>query len=152
MQWILLVLLLYIIILSHKKEVYEYFHPNENQYTVCSSEDKEQKGETSISIDENKLPQKKKGFYSSILKTTSEKDYPSYFKSPTCISIQKEPLIEFYNKKVIDYNNEDSITLMNPIMDQYQKPTDIYSILYPNIFNETFIQQHENMIKDDDRF
>ena len=41
---------------------------------------------------------------------------------------------------------------MNPIMDQYQKPTDNYSILYPNIFNETFIQQHENMIKDDDRF
>ena len=48
MEGILLILLFYIIILSRKKDIYEYFYPNEIQYSVCQSENG--KGETDIGV------------------------------------------------------------------------------------------------------
>ena len=39
---ILFIFFLLIIIILHKKDVYEYFRPNELQFTVCPSENKEE--------------------------------------------------------------------------------------------------------------
>ena len=152
MESILIILFFYIVILSQRKKVYEYFHPNELQFTVCPSENKEEKGETNISIDRNRLPKVQTGFFTSVIEQTKEKDFSSYFKTPACSLIQEQPLQVFYGNKIVDYNKEANPQIINPMKDQYSKPLDNYSILYPNIFNDVFVKQHSETIKKDDRF
>jgi len=152
MEFILIILFLYIVILSQRKKVYEYFHPNELQFTVCPSENKEEKGETNISIDRNRLPKVQKGFFTSVIEQTKEKDFSSYFKTPTCSLIQEQPLQVFYGNNIVDYDKDANPIIINPMKDKYSKPLDNYSILYPNIFNDVFVKQHSETIEKDDRF
>ena len=99
---ILLILFLLIVIILHKKDVYEYFSPNELQYAVCSSENREEKGETNISIDKNKLKTDGTGFLSAITDVTEEKGFSSYFKPPTCSLMQEFPLRSFYGNNIVE--------------------------------------------------
>ena len=149
---ILFILFLLILIILHKNDVYEYFRPNENQFTVCPSENRGEKGETNISISKNKLPTKGKGFFTSVTKATGEKDFSSYFRPPTCSLIQELPLGSFYGNKIVDYDENVKPPIINPIEDKHSKPLDNYAILYPNIFNDVFVDQHKKTIEKDDRF
>ena len=47
--------------------------------------------------------------------------------------------------------NKFYIPLKDPF-DKYQNPSDNYSVLYPNIFNDNFIKQHQKTIQSDSRF
>ena len=117
MEAILIILFIYIIILFHKRNTYEFFIPNENQYSICSSKKGNGKGETSISIKENKLPKVQSGFYTSLIKTTGEKDYSSYFKTPTCSLIQELSYRDFYDNNIVDYDEDKKPIIINPIND-----------------------------------
>ena len=150
MEGILLILLFYIIILSRKKDIYEYFYPNEIQYSVCQSENG--KGETDIGVHDNKISIPQKGIFTSLIESTNEKDYSKYFKSPSCSSVQKLSINRFYGKDIIDYNKNYIPPSINPIEDKYATPSDHYSILYPPIFNDKFTQQYQEKIEQDKRF
>ena len=152
MEAILFILFIYIVILFHKRNTYEFFIPNENQYSICPSNDEGGKGETNISITENKLPKVQTGFFTSLIETTGEKDYSSYFKTPTCSLIQELSFRDFYGNDIVDYDENKKPTMINPIDDQYSKPLDNYSVLYPNIFNDKFVKQHDKSIHKDERF
>ena len=149
---ILLILFLLIVIILHKKDVYEYFSPNELQFAVCSSENREEKGETNISIDKNKLKTDGTGFLSAITDVTEEKGFSSYFKPPTCSLMQEFPLRSFYGNNIVDYDKNIKPPIINPIEDKHSKPLDHYAILYPVIFNDDFVNQHKKTIQEDDRF
>ena len=149
---ILFIFFLLIIIILHKKDVYEYFRPNELQFTVCPSENKEEKGETNISISKNKLSAKKTGFFSSVTEVTEENDSSSYFRPPTCSLMQEVPLRSFYSNKIVDYDENMKPPIINPIEDKHSKPLDNYAILYPVIFNDDFVEQHKKTIQEDERF
>ena len=152
MEAILFILFIYIVILFHKRNTYEYFIPNEYQYAVCPSNDEEGKGETNISINENKLPEVQKGFFTSLIEKTGEKDYSHYFSSPSCSLIQELSFRDFYGNNIIDYDEDKETTLINPVNDKYSKPLDNYSVLYPDIFNDKFVKQHQKIIHKDERF
>ena len=150
MEGILLILLFYIIILSQKKDIYEYFYPNEIQYSVCQSENG--KGETEVGIYDNKVSIPQKGMFTSLIESTDEKDYSKYFKSPSCSSVQNLSFNRFYGKDIIDFNENDIPPSINPFEDNYATPSDNYSILYPTIFNDKFTQQYQKKIESDERF
>ena len=149
---ILLILFLLIVIILHKKDVYEYFSPNELQFAVCSSENREEKGETNISIDKNKLETDGTGFLTSITDATGENSFPSYFKPPTCSLMKELPLRSFYGNKIVDYDENIKPPIINPMEDKHSKPLDNYAILYPVIFNDDFVEQHKKTIQEDERF
>ena len=69
---ILFLFMLFIYLLMNHN-IYEYFLPNEKQYTVCSSEIN--KGETELDIKENKLSTPLNGFYTALLEELGEKKY-----------------------------------------------------------------------------
>jgi len=151
MEVILIILFIYILILSNRKDLYEMFRPNETQFTVCPSKTQNGKGETLISIKENSLPTVQKGFYTSVIESTGEKKYTPYFQTPTCSLIQQQSIRDFYGNNIIDYDKDKKI-LINPMDDPYSQPEDNYSILYPNIFNDKFVEQHKESIQNDERF
>ena len=53
---------------------------------------------------------------------------------------------------IVDYDEDKKPIIINPINDQYSKPLDNYSVLYPNIFNDKFVKQHDKIIHKDERF
>ena len=152
MEVILVILLFYILILFNKKDVYEYFHPNENQYSLCSSPNSDEKGETTIGIKENKIPIPQKGMFTSLIEHTNEKNYSTYFKTPKCSLIPETSIHNYYGKKIIDANENIIPPSIDPSQDKYQHPHDNYSVLYPPIFNDKFVDQHRMMIENDGRF
>ena len=150
MNIILFLLIIYIFICLTHGNLYEAFYPNEKQYTPCSKGD--EKGETSLSIKDNKISKPEKGFFTSLIETTDEKDYSSYFRTPQCSLMNDISLNDFYGRKIVDYNDKLSPPLHDASKDQYSKPLDHYSVLYPPIFNDKFVDQHRKIIETDDRF
>ena len=140
----LFVLFIYLL-LNHNS--YEYFHPNEEQYAVCSSDIN--KGETVLNIKENKLTTPLKGFYTSLLEESGEKKYNQYFKTPSCSLIPGSH--SYFNTNLIIDHSENNWKPL-PRIKEYAKYKDDYSIIYPNIFNDIFVQQHTESIKNDPRF
>ena len=151
MEFILIILFLYIVILSKDCKVCNT-SPETTPIYSLSFKTKSHKGETNISIDRNRLPKVQKGFFTSVIEQTKEKDFSSYFKTPTCSLIQEQPLQVFYGNKIVDYDKDANPIIINPMKDKYSKPLDNYSILYPNIFNDVFVKQHSETIEKDDRF
>ena len=143
---------LYLLIYTHRKndDVYEYFYPDERQYTSCSG--KVGKGETNISMKEIKPSPPLKGFLSSILGITEEKSSDKHFEIHMCIPKDSLELDFIYENKVID--NEEAERSDNERFHKYHhaKPLDNYSILYPEIFHDQFLENREKIIESDDRF
>lgn len=130
---------LFLIILFICKPVVEGF-PNENQYPVCN--DKFSKGETNYAIESNPLEKPEKGFYSSIIKQTKEKNLPKYFKSPQCQGSKEFKNNYFNDNKVIDISNNN----WEPPMDPFYKMASVnddYTILYPKEYSDDFEYQHD---------
>ena len=89
--------------------------------------------------------------FTSLLESTNEKNYSKYIKSPECNNIH-QPYHNYFNtNKIIDIENNTWKPLKDPFY-KHSKPTDNYSILYPDIFQENFIKQHKKAIKNDSRF
>lgn len=150
MNIILFLLIIYIFICMNTKNIYEEFYPNEKQYTSCSKSDG--KGETNLSVYENKISKPEKGFFTSLTEQTDEKNNSSYFRTPQCSLMDDISLNDFYGRKIVDYNDKLSPPLYDASKNKYSKPLDHYSVLYPPIFNDKFVEQHRKIIESDDRF
>jgi hypothetical protein len=143
---------LYLLIYTHRKneDVYEYFYPDERQYTSCSGN--VGKGETNISMKEIKPTPPLKGFLSSILGITGEKSSDKHFEIHMCIPNDSLELDFIYDSKVIDNEEEESSDNERFHKYHHGKPLDNYSILYPEIFHDQFLENREKIIESDDRF
>jgi hypothetical protein len=151
-ELLIFILALYLLIYTHRKndDVYEYFYPDERQYTSCSG--KVGKGETNISMKEIKPTPPLKGFLSSILGITGEKSSDKHFEIHMCIPIDSLELDFIYDSKVIDNEEEESSDNERFHKYHHAKPLDNYSILYPEIFHDQFLDNREKIIESDDRF
>tara|TARA_B100001123_G_C15341496_1_gene1035159 strand:+ start:5796 stop:6230 length:435 start_codon:yes stop_codon:yes gene_type:complete len=144
MYYSLFILILVIYILKCVN-IYEYFLPDERQYAVCSSG----KGETNIHVKENKLSKPLQGFFTSLIEETNEKNYNNYFKTPTCSLIYNDQSY-FNTNNIINHSENEWKPL--PKIKEHASIENNYSVLYPNIFNDIFVQQHSEMINNDKRF
>jgi|TARA_B100001094_G_scaffold164059_1_gene158788 hypothetical protein len=149
MELKILSFLIIIIILHHKRDITEYFKPNEKQYAICSNN---QKGETIYIENTNELKTPIKGLFTSLLKSTNEKNHKNYFNPPRCMNIELPHHNYFNTNKIIDSDNSNTWKPLKNPFDKYQNPSDNYSVLYPNIFNDNFIKQHLKIIQSDSRF
>jgi len=151
-ELLVFLLALYLLIYTHRKnnDLYEYFYPDERQYTSCSG--KLGKGETNISMKEIKPTPPLKGFLSSILGITEEKSSDKHFEIHKCVPKDSLELDFIYENNVID--NEEAESHDNERFHTYHfaKPLDNYSILYPEIFHDQFLETREKIIEGDDRF
>lgn len=155
MEIILIILFIYILILSNKKDIYEHFHPDERQFRTCPSPTG--KGETNISVKESQPSPPLKGFFTSFLDITGEGSYDKYFKLHECPPNRKDiSILDIqYENKIVDHDENIDTELTIDIFDTYSKPlgkTDNYSILYPDIFHDVFVEQYRKTIEADDRF
>ena len=151
-ELLVFLLALYLLIYTHRKnnDLYEYFYPDERQYTSCSG--KLGKGETNISMKEIKPSPPLKGFLSSILGITEERSSDKHFEIHKCVPKDSLELDFIYENNVID--NEEAESHDNERFHTYHfaKPLDNYSILYPEIFHDQFLETREKIIEGDDRF
>jgi|TARA_B110000967_G_C18868555_1_gene554084 hypothetical protein len=152
MELLLFLLVVYIIIYTHRKnnDIYEYFYPDERQYTTCSG--KVGKGETNISMKEIKPTPPTKGFLSSILGVTEEKSTDKHFEIHMCVPFDSLKLNSIYGANVIDNDVEEDPTDERFYKYHNGKPLDNYSVLYPEIFHDQFLENRKVIIEGDDRF
>jgi len=118
----------------------EGFMPDENQYILCG--DINSKGETNYIRDKNEIKKPQKGFYSSIIKITNEKNNPRMFKSPKCIKPMKMRNNYFNDNNVIDISKNNWEPPIDPHVN-YGKPDDDNSLLYPDDYLDEFVDQHK---------
>jgi hypothetical protein len=133
-----------------KPDVYEYFYPDERQYTLCSGN--VGKGETNISMKEIKPTPPLKGFLSSILGITGEKSSDKHFEIHKCMPRDSSGLDVLYDNTVIDNENTESSDNERFHMYHNAKPLDDFSILYPDVFHDQFLENRKKIISEDDRF
>ena len=152
MELLIFLLALYLLIYTHRRkpDVYEYFYPDERQYTLCSGH--VGKGETNISMKEIKPTPPLKGFLSSILGITEEKLSDKHFEIHMCFPKDSLELDLVYDSTVVD--NEEVESHDNERFHKYHfaKPLENYSILYPDIFHDQFLENRAKIIESDDRF
>lgn len=156
---ILIILFFYIIILYNRRNVYEYFSqddlydyiPDERNYKPCPSETN---GHVFISSGVNQPSPEVKGFYSSLKELTGETKPGKHHQHHNC-SDKKESLNQIevvYDNKVVDYQNNKDYSMYYDYFYHYSKPTDNYSVLYPEIFHGSFLKSREKIMETDDRF
>ena len=87
-----------------------------------------------------------------MIQHTDEKGDSRHFRTPSCSLMQELPLQTFYGNKIIDYDENARTPGINVITDKLVGSLDNYSILYPNIMNDAFIEQRKVLINSDDRF
>ena len=143
--------ILILVLLLCQKGIIEPFKPNEKQYAICSDDSGDKKGETNYEIYHNELLVPSSGLLTSILNSTNESDYSNYLRSPECGLSTTQHHSYFPTNKIIDFESNTWIPLQDA-SNPYPKPTDNYSVIYPNIFNDKFIQQHEKLNESDPRF
>jgi|TARA_Y100000389_G_C17433240_1_gene503985 hypothetical protein len=130
-----LFLIFLVVILLYKPSTIEGFKPNEYQFLNCNGNYVKEK---------NIILGPLKGFYSSIIKLTEEKNNPRYYKSPKCITSKRIKNNYFNNNKVIDHSKNNWTPPLDPF-DKYTNPENNDSILYPENFLEDMIHQHERI-------
>ncbi|MBG00941.1 MAG: hypothetical protein CL470_01575 [Acidimicrobiaceae bacterium] len=137
MFFVLFIAFLFMMFLS--KSVLEGFRPNEDKFVICK--DEITKGETNYTKETNHLKAPLKGFYSSIIKLTEEKNLPNYYQSPHCKSMKSHKNDYFNDNKIIDISNNNWDPPLDPF-DKHAKPDDNYSLLYPDEYSDNFEYQH----------
>lgn len=135
-----LFLVFLVIILLYKPNKIEGFTPNEFQFSICTLPN----GQMNYIKEKNKVLGPLKGFYSSLLKLTEEKNNPRYYKSPKCMNIKITKNNYFNDNKVIDHSKNNWNPPINPF-DTYASPNNNNSILYPKNFLEDMVYQHERI-------
>ena len=167
MELFVFLFIVYVIYCTHTKnsnnDLYEYFYPDERQYIMCNN--KNSKGDSNISMKENKPNKSISGFFTSILKETGEKKEGKHFNIHMCLPAtdkNKKEIDYIYNNKIIDHqsNPEGNQTLYDSYNYHYSPYGNNYAVTYEinengdfdSSFNDEFIRSFNKIKETDDRF
>jgi hypothetical protein len=152
---ILIILFIYILILYNRRNVYEYFSqdyiPDERNYMPCPSETP---GHEFISDGKNQPSPELKGFFSSLKELTGETKPGKHYQHHNC-SGKKEKSNQLdivYDNKVIDHQNNEEYSLYYDYFYHNSKADNNFSVLYPEIFHDSFLKSRDKIMETDDRF